>query len=220
MAQEGPGERGGPADAAHAASQRRGGVGEVLGAAVGELTALDVPPQQFCGIQVRGVPGQPFDAQPVPLRAQIVPHQGTLVCGQLVPDHDDAASVDVAGQDLQERQHAVPVAAPRRGPEPYLMTPAIPAKAKRQTDQQFLPVEVVDQDRGLAPRRPGPADRRPLRDATLVVEEYPGLPASGVFFTAGQRCDTQWWTNSSFRSRACVAGRWSVQPRARRTRQT
>ncbi len=202
------------------APQSRGGVGEVLGATVGQLAALDVPPQRFGGIQLRGVSGQPFDAQPVALRVQVAADEGTFVRGQLVPNQDGASATDVAGQGLQELQHAVPVAAPGCGPKPQLMASAVPAKPERQANQQFLPVEAVDQDGGLAPRRPGSANRRPLRDAALVVKENPGLPASGVFFTTGQRWDTQRRIAASFRSRACVAGRWSDQFSARRIRQT
>lgn len=220
MSQERQGQRGGTAHADHPTPQCRSGIGEILGAAVGQLAPFDVPPQQFGGIQFRGVPWQPFDVQPVSLRVQVVADQGTFVGGQLIPDQEDTAPADVASQGLQERQHAMPVAAPGRGPEPQLMTSAVPAKPEGQADQQLLPVEAVDQDRGLSPRRPRPADRRPLRDATLVVEENPGLPASSVFFTAGHRWVTQRRTATSLRSRACVAGRWSVQSNARRSRQT
>src|SRR6516162_3303405 len=79
----------------------------------------------------------------------------------------------------------MPVAASRKRPKPHLIASTIPAKPDRQADQQFLPIETVDQDRSLAPRRPGPANRWSLRDAALVVEENPGLPASGVFFYRG-----------------------------------
>ncbi len=198
----------------------RGGIGEILGAAVGQLAPLDVPPQRLGGIQLRGVPRQPLDPQPVSLRVQGVANQGTFVRRQLVPDQDDAPAADVAGQGRQIGHHAMPVAASRKRPKPHLRASTIPAKPERQADQQFLPVEPVDQDRGLAPRRPGPADRWPLGDAALVVEENPGLPASGVFFTAGQRWDTQCRIAAAFRSRACVAGRCSVQSSARRTRHT
>lgn len=220
VSQECPSECVGTAHATDPAPQCRGGIGEIFGAAVRQLAALDVPPQRFGGIQLRGIPGQPLDPQPVSLRVQVVANQGTFVRGQLVPDQDDAPAADVAGQSLQVCQHAMPVAASRKRPKPHLIASTIPAKPERQADQQFLPIETVDQDRSLAPRRPGPANRWSLRDAALVVEENPGLPASGVFFTAGQRWDTQCRTAAAFRSRACVAGRCSVQSSARRTRHT
>ncbi len=208
------------AHAPHPTAQGRRGVGEILGAAVGQLAALDVSPQRLGGVQLRGVPRQPFDSQPASLRPQVVADQDTFVRRQLVPDQNGAPAADVTGQGLHEREHAVAIAVAGRGAEPQLVASAIPAKPERGAHQQFLPIEVVAQDRGLAPRGPGPADRRPLRDPTLVVEENPGLPASGVFFTPGQRWDTQCRIAAAFRSRACVAGRWRLQPKARRTRQT
>ncbi len=220
VAQERQGERPGSAHATHPAPQCRRGVGEIVGAAVGQLAALDIPPQRFGGIQLGGVSQQPFDPQPASLRVEPVADQDALVRRQLVPDQDNVSTVDVAGQRRQDCEHAVAVAVPGRGAEPQLMASTIPAKPERGADQQLFPVEMVDQDWRLAPRGPGPADRRPLRDATLVIEENPGLPASGVFFTAGQRWVTQSRIAVAFRSRACVAGRWSVQPSARRTRQT
>jgi hypothetical protein len=124
---------------------------------------LDVPPQRFGGIQLRSVPRQPFDPQPMTLRVQVIADQGTLVRWQLVPDQDDAPPAQVAGQGLEKLQHPVPGAAAGRGAEPHLMTSAIPAKAERQADQQLLPVEAVDQDGGLAPRRPGPGSTAAAR---------------------------------------------------------
>jgi hypothetical protein len=220
MTQERPGERARSTHATHPTSESRRSVGEILGAAVGQLAPLDVAPQGLGGIQVGGVARQPFDPQPVALRAEPIADQDTLVRRQLVPDEDDAPSPDIAGERFEDREHAVPVAVARRGAEPQLMATAVPAKAQRGAHHELLPVEMVDQEWSLAPRGPGPADRRPLRDPTLVVEENPGLPASGVFFTADQRWVTQPRIAAASRSRACVAGRWSVQPSARRTRQT
>ena len=220
MSQKRPGERPGSAHATHPAPEGRGGVGEVVGAAIRQLGALDVAPQGLGGIQLRGVPGQPFDAQPPPLRVEPVADQDTFVRRQLVPDQNHAPAADVAAQRLEHGEHAVSVAVSRRGAEPQLMASPIPAEPEGAAHQQLFPIEVMNQDRGLAPRGPGPADRRPLRDPALVVEENPGLPASGVFFTAGQRWVTQSRIAAAFRSRACVAGRWRDQPSARRTRQT
>ena len=49
------------------------------------------------------------------------------------------------------------------------------------------PIEGVDQDGGFAAGRPRAADRGPLGDAALILEDDPGAAAASVFFTAGQR---------------------------------
>ncbi len=100
VSQERTGERLGAAHATHPAPEGRGGVGEVLGAAVGQLAALDVSPQWFGRIQLGGVPRQPGDPQPVSLCVQVFTDQTPLVRRQLIPDQNDAPAADMAGQGL------------------------------------------------------------------------------------------------------------------------
>lgn len=72
--------------------------------------------------------------------------------------------------------------------------PAIPAIAKRGADRELLPVEGMSQDRGFAFRRPGAADRGALGDPAFVLENEPGMEATGFFLSAGQRSAIHWRT--------------------------
>jgi len=220
MADKRAGERRGSAHTDHAPSQCTGSLREIVGTEVRQFAALDVAPQQLGGIQLRRIAGQPLHAKPRALAVQVLPDAGALVRGQLVLDQDDPFPPTLPRQRGQERQHAVGIAGPGVGPEPQLPAALIPAKPQGHTDQYLLPIEVVNQDGCLSPRGPRPTDRRPLGDAAFVVEENPGLPAPGVFFTAGQRLAIQCWIATSLRSRARVAGRCSVHSRPRRMRQT
>ena len=83
------------------------------------------------------------------------------------------------------------VIAPGACLEDELTAPAVPAEGQGRGDGELLPVERVDQDGGVAARRPRAPDWGALRDPAFVLEDEPGAPAASVFFTAGQRTSTQ-----------------------------
>jgi len=97
MAQERPREGAGPARAAHAAPEGRGGISQIIGAAVRQLRPLDVTPHGFGGVQLRRVPGEPLDLQPGALRGEPVADQHTFVRRQLIPDQDRAPAAEMTG---------------------------------------------------------------------------------------------------------------------------
>ena len=191
MPQEGSAQGGRVSHAAHPAAQGDRGVVQVVGTGVGEFAAFDVAPKLLRWVQLGGVAWEPFHAQPVAVPVEVRAYAPTLVGGQLVPDENGRTTGEMAREDAEESEDAVRVAAPRGGAEPELSPPAVPPEPQGHTHQQLLPIERMDQDGRLAARGPRPADRRALREAALVVEENPGAPASGVFFTAGHRVVTQ-----------------------------
>lgn len=191
MPQEGSAQGGRLPHAAHPTAQGDRGIVQIVGTGIREFAALDVAPELFRWVQLGGVAREPLDAQPVAVPVEVRAHAPTLVGRQLVPDENGWTTSEMAREDAEEGEHALRVTTPWGGAEPELSPPAVPPKAQGHTHQQLLPIERVDQDGRLAARGPRPADRRALREAALVVEENPGAPASGVFFTAGHRVVTQ-----------------------------
>ena len=193
---------------------------EMVSAEIREFAALDVAPYELDGIEVGRVAGQALDREPRTLHAQEGLHGSTLVRREAIPDQDDAPTAKLPLEVGQEVHEGYVVVAARARLEEETTALEVPAEAEGEGDGQLLPVERVDQDRGLAAGRPRAADRGPLGDATLVLEDNPGAAPSSVFFTAGQRVVIQCWMAASFRSLACLAGRCNVQSSAPRRRQT
>jgi hypothetical protein len=117
----------------------------------------------------------------MPLTPQVFLHDPALVRGQAVPHQDDPVAPKVAARLLEEDDQAFRVVAARAGLEIQTASLPIPAIGDRCHDRDFVPVEGVDQDRRLAARRPGSADRRSLGDAAFVLEDNPGLLTPSVF---------------------------------------
>jgi len=221
MPQEGESEVGLATHAGQAGMQRPAQCGQLGRAHIGHLARLDVAPDLFDGIQLRGIARQAFDVEPVALASQIGAHRTALVGAQAIPDQDHAVAAEVPFQVAQK-----PDEGPRRigagtrleieaGPAP------IPAEGQRPSHREPLPGAArVDQDRGLAARRPGAPDDGLLRDPAFVFEDEPGAPAPGVFFTAGQRDAIHCRRAGSSRSRAWRAGRCNDQRSPRRMYQT
>jgi len=214
-------ERGVVPDPGTAAAQRAAKRFDRLRADVGEFAALEVAPDQFDGIQLRRVAGQPFDGEPRALARQVGAHGATVVSGEPVPDQDHGAAAKGPFEGSQESNEGVIVVAagPRLKEEPR--APAIPPKRQRARHGQPAPVAAdMAQDGRFAARRPRPSDDRMLREPALVLEDEPGAATAGVFFTCAHRRVFQRAIASSSRSRACRAGRCSDQPSPRSTRHT
>lgn len=92
-----------------------GGLLYMVGTEVCQLASLDVVPNSFGGIQVRGVPGEPFDLEPVPLSDEEFPHHLAAVGWQVIPDQDYFATSDEAFQFFEEDNQTIRVEAVRFG---------------------------------------------------------------------------------------------------------
>src|SRR5437016_12316176 len=94
MVQEGEGERGltpdTPAARAHGGPQRP----EVGRAEVSQFAALQVTPEQFDGIELRGIGRQPFDLQPGLQGREVARHAATLVSTEAIPEEHDTQNAD------------------------------------------------------------------------------------------------------------------------------
>jgi len=208
-------------DARAAATERRAERVDGRRTHIRQFPALAVAPDQFDGVQLRGVTRQALDAQPRSLVRHVPGHPPTRMRRQPVPDQDDRLSPEMPFEVPQEGdQCAIGVATrPRVKEEPG---PApIPTEGQRASDRQALPIAAhMRQDGRVPPRRPRSADDGLLREATFVLEDDPGPAAPGVFFSCSPRRVFQVSIARSFRSRARRVGRCSDQPSLRSSRQT
>ena len=91
MTEEGEAEFGLAADPAQALVGCPGGLVDRVGAEVGELFGLQVPPNLLDGVEVMAVGGELFDHQPAALGSEPLFHPAAAVRGQPVPDQGDLA---------------------------------------------------------------------------------------------------------------------------------
>ena len=221
MVEKTEGEVGVPTDPGEAAAQGLTQSQKVRGTEIGQIASLDVAPDLLDRVELGRVGGQALDLEPTALPSQIRRHAVTFVGGQPVPEEDDTLGAKVALEGPQELDQAAVGVGARPGVEIDAATPTRPAKGERGRDRQALPQGAgVSQDRRLAARCPRPADDRLVREATFVLEEEPGAPTAGVFFTCGQRVRFHRAIAASSRSRAWRVGRWTDQFRARSRYQT
>ena len=220
MPEKRKGQGGGAADAPKASTKFVLDLAEIVRAEVGEFAALDVAPHEFGRVEVRRVAGQALDREPGALSTQVGLHGCTLMRRQAIPDQDDSSVVKLPLQVVQEFDEGHVVVITRSRLKEQTAPTEVPPERQSDSDGELLPIEGVDQHWGFAAGRPRAADRRPLGDATLVLEDDPGAAPASVFFTAGQRVVIQWRIAASFRSLARWAGRCSVQSSAPKRRQT
>jgi hypothetical protein len=221
VVQEGPGQRRLLADTSEAAAQRLAQAGQIRRTHVGELAGLHVAPDLLDRIQLRGVRWQAFHGEPGALAPHVGRHVATFMTAQAVPDQHDGAPAKMSLERAHEgHERAIGVGA-GAGLEEEPAAPAIPAVRQGARHRQAFPVPAgVQQDRRFAARRPRATHYRVLRDAAFVLEDEPGVPPLGAFFSWGHRVLFHRAIAVSSRSRACRPGRWSDHPKARSTRQT
>jgi len=214
------GQGGRAADATKAGPKLMLDLGEIIRAEIGEFAALDVAPHELGRVEVGRVAGQALDREPGALSAHVRLHGGTPMRWQAIPDQDDSPLAKLPLQVGEELDEGHVVVTARSRLEAQTAALEVPPERHGDGDGELLPVEGVDQDGRLAAGRPRAADRRPLGDAALVLEDDPGAAPASVFFTAGQRVVFQCWIAASFRSFARLAGRCSVQSSPPKRRQT
>ena len=208
-------------DACATRSHRLSERADVRGTEIGQFASLEIAPEQFDGIELRGVGGQAFDAQPGPLPGEVARHAAALVRAQAIPDEHHPLAAKVPLQGPQEEDEVGIRIRAWVGLKVQARAAAIPPKRQGGRDRQSLPIRPgVVQDGRLAARRPGPPHDGLLRDPAFVLEDYPGVAAPRVFFTCGQRWRRQWRRAPSSRSRAWRVGRCSDQCKPCRSRQT
>jgi hypothetical protein len=188
---------------------------------VRQFVRLQIAPQQFNRVEIRRVRGKPLDLQPLVLGGQVHIHAAAFVGAEAIPDEYDALTAEMPLQGADEGdERGVGV----RG-RPRLKVQArpmpIPTKRHGRGDRQPFPVPPGVPQHGRPPAgSPGASHHGPLGHAALVLENYPGVPPSRVFFTCGHRWRCHRRTAAASRSRAWRAGRCTDQFSPCRMRQT
>ena len=155
--------------------------------------AIEVTPNVFHRVEFGSIRRQPLQLKPAlgSDLADIIKGVAAFVGGESVPEEGDRPR-KLAAQGL-EKIHQV-----RTLDRTFLEAQAQADRAAAGSADQdsdrgkTLPIEVMNQLRGLAARRPGAADGRLLGKAALVEENQERALAAGFFLMAGQVRVFQW----------------------------
>ena len=183
--------------------------GQAVDAEVGDFSVLEVVPDLFDRIELRGVGREKLELHRPLLRFQPAPHEQALVRAQAVPDDEQRPVAQLPAQRLQEFNQLWGV--DRAGEEAEVEAP----EGQPGDRRELLPVEAVLNDRSPAARSPGAHYRRSLGESRLVYEDDGLAAAGGVFFSAGQRRRFQRSICASSRWMARRAGFWQEKPSRR-----
>jgi len=172
-----------------------------------------IAPDVFHRIEFRRVGGQKFQLNGCALSGDIFAHQPAAMSGQAVPD-DRQPTANVPLKMFQELDDLRGFDAARK--ETEIEVPDRDARNSRKA----LPVERVLQHRSLAAWCPSADPVRSLAQTALVHEHYGSMLLARFFLMSGQRSRFQRWIAGSSRCVARPTGRWQLQPRERKIRQT
>ncbi len=128
--EEGKGEMALTAHPGHPLAHRGVDHGEILGAQVDQLLSLEVAPEAYDRVGLRGVPGQPLDGEPPLLAGQVGRHRGALLGGEPVPEEDHRAAAETALEALHEGDEGRGVVASRAGLAIAAAPAAVPAEGE------------------------------------------------------------------------------------------
>jgi len=160
---------------------------------IGHDAAIQMAPNIFHRVELGRIGRQPFQRQPALLidLVEIVEGGSALVGGQAVPEEGDR-SRKLAAQGL-DKIHQV-----RTFDRAFLEAEAeadraTAGRADQDADRgESLPIEVMNQFRGVAAWSPGAADGRLLGKAALIEKNQERAVAAGFFLMAGQVRVFQW----------------------------
>ncbi len=143
----------------------------------------------------------------------IVPHQAAAMDGRSIPNDQQLA----ANAPLEMLQKLYDLRAfDRAGVELEIKIP----DGQSRNDREAFPVKVVLQHRSLAPWRPSSDPMRPLAQSAFVHKYYGSTLLERFFFISGQRTRFHCRIAGSSRCVARPTGRWQLQPRECKIRQT
>ncbi len=165
---------------------------EVAWDAVGH-GALEVTPNVFIGVELRGVPRKTIRVEPRVLLNEL-PHQNAPVLAATVPEEDHRAT-EVPKQllkkpdDLGRLDVLVTM-------EPGVQGDASPPRrdADRGDGRDLGPVSSTAQMRRVTPRRPGSDHAGHQQEAALIKERQMGATSCGLFlYAATETASTSRW---------------------------
>jgi len=176
----------------------------VLGADVGKLVLLPVPPDVFHRIKFRSVARQVLGLDVAVGVADELLYERATMCRQTVPN-DQQRTMNVTHQRLEEVDHLG--SADPLGIEPEVEV----AKGDAGGRRKLLPIEVECQNGRLSARRPSAAAIRLQAQSAFIDEDDRALLCLGFFLRAGQVVRFHVRIAFSLRSRAFPTGRCGLQ---------
>ena len=188
-------------------------LGKILRAQIGQFMLLAISPDVFHRVEFRSVSRQILQKDLSTLRRHKLAHQTAAMGGQAIPNNRQLGA-DVSLKMFEKLDHLRGLDA--AGEESEVEIPNGDACHGREA----LPVEGILQHRSLASRSPGSHPVRPLAQAALVHENYGPVLLERFFFISPQRTRFHCRIAGSSRCVARPTGRWQLQPRERKIRQT
>ena len=188
-------------------------VREIFRAEIPQLMLLAVAPHIFNRIEFWRVRGQKRHLKLPVAGLDVLVNSAAAVRFEPIPD-DEQLARQLPPQVAQEVHDLGALDGARIKPEvkgPY---------RHPGHHRQPFPVERQLHHRRLTAGCPSPDPMRPLAQARLVDEDDRAPLAGRVFFNRGHSTRFQRRIAASSRSRACLVGRWQLQPRRRSRCQT
>src|ERR1051325_9814166 len=206
-------QRGTAAHPTQCSAGRAGQLSEIFGAQIGQLMLFAVTPDVFHRIEFRGIGGKVIQVDLPAQPSHILTDGPTAVRWQSIPN-DQQLGANMPLEVLQELNQLRCFDA--SGKQPEIKAP----NGDSSDGRKALPIKGVLQDGSFPTRSPGANAVRPLAQAALVHKHYRALLLLGFFFSSGQRTRFQRRIAGSSRWVARPVGRWQLQPKDRRIRQT
>ena len=183
--------------------------GRRIGPAVGQV-GLEVIPDAFVGVELRGVGREGLQVQPGRAAEQLL-YGLAAVNATIVQQYDERAGdltqqMAEEGRDLLALDIVLVQLAVQRTPD------AFGADSDARDGRDAVVRVPVPHDRRLPHRPPGLPDRGDQEETRLVDEDEVGPQPRGVFFTRGQTARFHAAMAASSRSRARRSGVWWLQP--------
>src|ERR1017187_3740323 len=188
-------------------------IGEVSGAAVGQLMVFEMSPDVFGGVEFRGIGRELLDLDRALEGFEGLSPQRRAVRGQAVPAGQQRFA-DLTPQGVEELDDLRTLDG--SGKEPEVEAP----EGNAGNGRELMPVKVILQDWRVAARCPSAHPSGPFAQPGLIYEDDDSALFCGVFFRTGQRVCFHRLIADSSRSSARPEGRWQEKPRETRMRHT
>lgn len=178
---------------------------------VGKFGLVQIPPEQFDGVEFRGIAREPLHRQPVSHLPQRGRCQPASMSRKSIPQENDL-SASMPTPRLQKANHlgAFDGACVQSHKPPT--RPPLGSGQEGSDGREAFPIERFHQAGCFPFGRPGGPNGRLLRKPRLVEKTQPSPQASGFFLIWGKRWRTHRRRAASLRSRAFRAGRWRLHP--------
>jgi len=174
---------------------------------------LAISPDVFDRIEFRCIGWQTLQMDAAVLLSDVFPDQSATVRGQTIPD-DCQPAANVQLEVFQKLNHLRGLDA--AGEKSEVKIPNGDACYGRKT----VPVEGILQHWSLTPRSPGSDPVGSLTQSALVHKNYGSALLERFFLISGQRTRFHCKIAGSSRWVARPTGRWQLQPKERKIRQT